>query len=685
MAFSFLRDYNDSDVKNCTTYTEVIKNRVQSSPDHKVFRFLNDGVTENESFTYLQLETRAKAIGSAMQKVGKKGDSVLLLFQPGLSYVASLYACFYSGFIGVPAYPPRRNRGIDRVYMIIEDSGANICLVSQHVYDDISRNFADNEKFSNINWIIYEDISDENSNMFVDEEILSHDTALLQYTSGSTGQPKGVMLTQLNLLYNSEYIRQSFNINRNSIGVHWLPIFHDMGLIGGILQAAYVHGVNINIPPMTFLKNPMTFLNAIHKYKATIAGGPNFAFDYCVEKTTEEDRKSLDISSMEVFFCGAEPIRKSTYRNFLDAFGVSQVSDKMLYSCYGMAETTLIVTGGYSNEDPKYISIDSSSLSENKIVVVEENNENAISLVGCGHTWMETNIEIVNPLTLEKCGNDEVGEIWISGPTVATGYWNNPDETKRTFNAYIADTNAGPFLRTGDLGFVNEKELFITGRIKDLIIIRGVNHYPNDIEFSIQKSITEIRQNAGAAFPITINNTEKLVVVQEIERTAMRNADKSPIIDKIRQVIAEDHELDVYSVVLVRPGSIPMTSSGKIQHRQSKYEFLHGDLNIVSSWTKESNSTKSTDYVSESTVPTEESIKDWVMGWIERNQGVKREDIDSEKNIMSYGIDSLAAVTLETEISKHFGFHWHVSSFILNPTINSLAKEGMDIYKEEGL
>ncbi len=683
MAFSFLKDCNDPVLTSCTTYSEVIRKRVKSLSDFELFKFLSDGVTEDESYTYKQLDSNAKVVGAELQKYGRKGDSVLLLFQPGLSYVASLFGCFYTGFVAVPAYPPRRNRGVERVYTIIRDSGARICLISQQVYKDIQRNFSQDALFKKLTWIIFEELDKSSEFAFKEVQIYPDDLALLQYTSGSTGEPKGVMITQLNLLYNSEYIRQTFGTNRNSVGVHWLPLFHDMGLIGGLLQAAYVGLLNINMPPMAFLKNPLNFLKTIHKYRGTIAGGPNFSYDYCIDKTTHEERAQLDLSSMEVFFCGAEPIRKTTYDNFTDAFNVSKVSENQLYSCYGMAETTLIVTGGIRSNKPKYLSVDAKSLSENLVKVVDFENENSHILVGSGHSWLETNIKIVNPTTLKECGKDEVGEIWISGPTVASGYWNKPEETERTFDATIYGLDDVPFLRTGDLGFFHETELYITGRIKDLIIIRGVNHYPNDIEFSIQKAIPEIRQNGGAAFPITEDDTEKLVIVQEVERTAMRGVDHGSIVDRIREVLAEEHELDAHAIVLVRPGSIPMTSSGKIQHRQSKYEYLNGDLSVVFSWSKTKEIESSDDDFLVSKIPTEDSIREWVIGWIMRNQGVSREDIDPDKNILSYGIDSLAAVTLETEISKQFGFQWHISSFILNPTINKLAEEGMEIYNEE--
>jgi acyl-CoA synthetase (AMP-forming)/AMP-acid ligase II/acyl carrier protein len=681
MKYSFLKDYKDPLVQDCTTYIDVVKNRVKSNPNHVVFRFLNDGINESESFTYQQLETRSKALGAAMQQYALKEERVLLLFPPGLSYVASLFSCFYSGMIAVPAYPPRRNRSLDRIHTIVEDSGATVSIISRQVFNDIERNFAEDEVLNKIHWIVYEEVSDEKAKDWEPEEILPDDIALLQYTSGSTGQPKGVMISQLNLLYNSEYIRQTFEFDINSVGVNWLPIFHDMGLIGGVLQAAYLGVLNVGMPPMAFLKNPLNWLKAIEKYKGTTGGGPNFSSDYCIQKTTEEERASLDLSSIKTFYCGAEPVRKQTMESFPEAFIKSGASPVQMYPVYGMAETTLIVSGGYQNEQPKYLKIDAIALQENKVLIANEKNLKTVELVGCGHSWMETKIEIVNPATFERSKENDVGEIWVSGPTVAKGYWNKAEENQRSFGAIINSSDDGPFLRTGDLGFLYEDELYITGRLKDLIIIRGVNYYPNDIELTVQSTDTSLKQNSGAAIPVTMNNEEKLVIIQELERLALRNTDYTKIINNIRTAISEEHELDVYGIVLIRTGSIPMTSSGKIQRRLSKYGYLNKELNVVAEWKQDEQI--ETGQTEKNEEPSIENIKAWLTNWIVRNQHFRREEIDPDKNIMSYGIDSLAAVTLEQEISQQFGFQWHVSSFMLNPTINKLAEEGMEIYREE--
>ncbi len=674
----FLKNNSDSIIQNSSTYVEVIQKRALETPDHVVYRFLENGIDESEHLTYAALDLIAKKVGRVLQEKGTKGDRVLMLYPAGLSYIASLFGCMYSGFIGVPAYPPRKNRGLKRLLSIIADSEANLCLLTRQIYQDIERNFADEPLLKNMQWIVYEDIDNHKASSFIPTEITPEDIALLQYTSGSTGHPKGVMISQLNLLYNSEYIRQSLGLSKKTIGMNWLPVFHDMGLIGGVLQVAYLGAVNIGMPPTSFLKNPGNWLRAIQKYKANTGGGPNFSYDYCVQKISDEEVKLLDVSSMNVFYCGAEPIRKATYQSFTNHFSPAKARLNQLYSCYGMAETTLIVTGMNPGSEPVFLNLDTEALSKNKVVITDSETRST-AIAGCGHTWMETEVRIINPDTFAPVANNEIGEIWVSGPTVAKGYWNKKEESMRTFQAHTCH-GEGPYLRTGDLGFLHHNELFVTGRIKDLIIIRGANFYPGDLEYTMQNAHPDLRENGGAAFPITHQNEEVLVLVQELERTAMRNTNHDELISTIRKAIAEEHEIEVFAVLLIKTGSIPLTSSGKIQRRQTRYEYLNGELEIVAQWQKEitegeAHSTK--------TVPTEEGIKTWLIQWIVRNQQFRPEDIDPEVSILQYGIDSLAAVTLESEISDKFGFRWHVSSFMLDPTINGLAKEGMMIYEEE--
>lgn len=664
-----------------TDIISIINKRAELTPDKVIYRFLEDGEHETDLLTFKQLDTKARTVAYYLQQHGKRGDRVLLLFPTGLEYVTAFFGCLYAGMIAIPAYPPRRNRSLNRIHTIISDSGAKTSLLSEKVATDIQHNFANDEVLNSIQWIVYKDFDETLASKWVAKDIRPEEVALLQYTSGSTGEPKGVMITHGNIIYNSETIRRSFSFDENLQGVNWLPIFHDMGLIGTIIQPAYIGGANVIMPPVAFLKNPINWLKAIEKYKANNGGGPNFGYDYLISKTTEEERAKLDLSRVETFYCGAEPIRKSTLEAFTEGLKAAGVSQKQLFPCYGLAEGTLIVTGSHMKELPKYLRVNAEALSQNRIQLERDGNPKHIDLVGCGHVWMETRVAIVDSETHLEVGDDLIGEVWVSGPTVAKGYWNNEEQTRLSFQAHIADSGEGPFLRTGDLGFFHEKELYITGRLKDLIIIRGINYYPSDIEYTVQQVDAALRPYGGAAIPVVAGDEEKLVVVQELERTAMRNADHASLISDIRKAIAEEHELEVFAVLLIRTGSLPLTSSGKIQRRQTKYDYLNGVLDVVASWEAE----KPTDAKPSigKPLPTEAAIKEWLADWIVRNQHFRREDIDADKHLLSYGLDSLAAVTLETEISAYFGVKWHVSSFMLNPTINKIAKEGAEMAAED--
>ena len=677
MAYSYLADNPDSIIRESESLVEIISKRVVAQPNHVVYKYLGDGINETEQFTFSEIDRVARSIAGELSKKLNKGDRVLLLFPQGLQYIAALYGCFYGGFVAIPAYPPRRNRKMDRINAIIEDSGAAAGLVTDEVFATIERNFSEDELLTNMAWLKYEEISTNTAPPPLTALPKPDDVAFIQYTSGSTGNPKGVMITHENIIYNSDYIRRSFGFSRDTVGMNWLPIFHDMGLIGGIFQAAFLGLINIGMPPVAFLKNPLNWLKAIDKYKATTGGGPNFSYDYCVQKIKPEEAEGLDLSSIKNFYCGGEPVRKKTFERFPEAFSGTKVRTNQMFAVYGMAETTLIVTGGNPGTEPHFVRVDQEALSNNRLVFVT-GKERGIDLVSNGHVWMDTEVAIVNQETFEKADENSIGEVWIKGPTVAKGYWNKPEETRRTFKAYMKN-NDGPWLRSGDLGFIFNDELYITGRLKDLIIIRGVNYYPNDIEYSVQNSHEAFKPNSGAAFSVQVEGVEKLIIVQELERSFLRNTDFDELMASIRKVVADEHELEVYAIVLIRTGSIPLTSSGKIQRRQTRYEYLTNKLNVVARWQLENEEAESVEH--HLIVPTEEGIKNWLVEWIMANQHFKREEIDLNTPITSYGIDSLAAVTLEQEISTRFGFQWHVSYFMLNPTINKLAKDGMKIFR----
>jgi acyl-CoA synthetase (AMP-forming)/AMP-acid ligase II len=579
-------DYSTDIGHQFSTFIDLLNYRAQNQPDQTAYTFLQDGETEASRLTYKELDRQARAIACRLQSLDARGSRALLLYPPGLDFIAAFFGCLYAGVVAVPAYPPRRNQNMSRLQAIVVSSQAAIALTSTSLLDDIQGRFAEDPELIELPCIATDNIASDLAPAWQQQEISSDSLAFLQYTSGSTGTPKGVMVSHGNLLHNSALIHQSFADTPNSQGVTWLPSYHDMGLIGGVLQPLYVGAPMILMPAVMFMQKPFRWLEAISRFKATTSGGPNFAYDLCIRKITPEQRASLDLSSWEVAFTGAEPVRAQTLEDFAATFESCGFRKEAFHPCYGMAETTLIVSGGLKTAPPIIRPVDGVALEQNKVVAATSTQENIRTIVGCGQSWLDQKILIVDPESLIPCSANQVGEIWVSGLSIAQGYWNRPEETEQSFHAYLADTGEGPFLRTGDLGFLQDGELFVTGRIKDVIIIRGQNHYPQDIELTVEKSHPALRTASGAAFTVEVKGSERLVVVQEVERSYLRKLDVNEVVGNIRASVAAEHALQLYATVLVKTGSIPKTSSGKIQRHACRSGFLAGTLNVVEDWSE---------------------------------------------------------------------------------------------------
>jgi acyl-CoA synthetase (AMP-forming)/AMP-acid ligase II len=392
------------------------------------------------------------------------------------------------------------------------------------------------------------------------------------------------MISHDNVAHNSAYIQKAFQLTGKSVSMTWLPSFHDMGLIDGIIQPLYTGFLGVVMSPESFLKNPILWLEAITKYQATHSGGPNLGYELCVQRITSEQQEMLDLSSWISAYNGAEPIRRKTMENFINKFQSSGFQSRYFYPCYGMAEATLMISGGNIEDEPVYLNVQSESLENNQVVEAEKDSKNYQELVGCGHVWENMAVKIVDPESCLECDENQVGEIWVSGSSVAQGYWQQEEKTITNFQAKLADGDQGNFLRTGDLGFRREGELFITGRIKDVIIIWGRNHYPQDIEYSVQQSHQALRLDSGAAFTIEVDNQDKLVIVQEVERTYLSKLNVNEVFSAIREAVALHHALQVYAIALIKPASILKTSSGKIQRQACRHAFLTNRLAIVAQW-----------------------------------------------------------------------------------------------------
>lgn len=564
---------------------ELLLHRAQHQGDDIGFRYLTDGEKTMVEWTYADLDRKARAIAASLQAMDMEGERALLLYPSGLDFVAAFFGCLYAGVTAVPAYPPRRNRNMARIDAIANDCEAKIALTTFEVLERVQTMIADTPALQRIRWRATDQWGDDQSVHWNRPDVHGETLAFLQYTSGSTGTPKGVMLTHSNLMHNSAMISYAFEHSRSGSGMFWLPLYHDMGLIGGILQPLYMGRPNLLLSPTHFLQKPVRWLQAMSQYGATISGGPNFAYDLCVEKVTAAQKRTLDLSRWSLAFNGAEPVRAETMDRFSRAFAECGFKREAFYPCYGLAEATLIVTGGYKQADPVVRSFDLHALEKHDVVPAIPGAAHSRELVGSGGNLLDQTIVIADPDTCEPCAANRVGEIWVSGPSVSEGYWRREDESRHTFGAQLSD-GRGPFLRTGDLGFLNDGELFVTGRLKDLIIIRGVNYYPQDIERAVDQAHEHIQQGAGAAFAVGDAGAERLVVVQEVERH--RGLDFAAIIGDIRKRIASELELAVSAVVLLKTGSIPKTSSGKIQRHACQAGYLAGTLAAVATWSMES-------------------------------------------------------------------------------------------------
>ena len=562
-----------------TSLLGILKYRAQSQPDQQAYIFLQNGETESGSLTYGELDRQARQIAAHLQSW--QGDGALLLYPSGLEFITTFFGCLYAGVVAVPAYPPRHNQKMSRLEAIALDAQPRVALTTTSILGNIKSQVDETPALAGLHWLATDKI-DPNQILDWRESGISRETlAFLQYTSGSTGTPKGVMVSHGNLLHNEQMIQQAFENTQKTIYVNWMPLYHDMGLIGNVLQALYLGVLCILMPPAAFIQKPFRWLQAIAHYKATTSGGPNFAYDECVRRIKPEQLTSLDLSSWEVAFNGAEPVRAETLERFAKTFAACGFCKEAFYPCYGMAEATVFVSGGVKTDPPIVYSVDEELLLQNLVVATRSDQQGSRTIVGCGRSWLGQKIVIVNPEFLTQCADGQVGEIWVSGPSVAQGYWNRSQETEQTLKAYITDRGEGPFVRTGDLGFLLNGELFVTGRIKDVIIIRGQNHYPQDIELTVQESHPALRPNCGAAFTVKIEGEERLIVVQEVERSYLRKLDVDQVLGNIRQAVAAQHNLQVYVTTLIKTNSIPKTSSGKIQRHTCRAAFINGSLNVV--------------------------------------------------------------------------------------------------------
>ncbi len=568
--------------------------------------------------------------------------------------------------------PAELNRSVERLRAIVADADARIALTTEQVLARFESRAAGSGELGALRLLATESLDEGAADAWKEPAVDGGTLAFLQYTSGSTGVPKGVMLTHENLLHNQEMIRLAFRQTAESVIVGWLPLYHDMGLIGNVLQPLYVGARCVLMTPMAFLQKPARWLQAVTRYRATTSGGPNFAYQLCVAKITQEEREGLDLSSWDAAFNGAEPVRAETLRGFAETFASCGFRREAFYPCYGLAEATLFVSGGQAAREPVVVNARASALEAGRAEVVPEGEADARALVSCGGAFLGQRVAVVEPGTSRRCAEGQVGEVWVKGPSVAAGYWARPDESEATFQAYTAGDGAGPFLRTGDLGFLLDGELYVTGRLKELIIIRGRNLYPHDIERAAETSHSLCRHGCGAAFAVEGEEGEGLVVVQEVD--ARRDAGLDSVISAVRAAVAEEFEVQPSAVVLLRPGALPKTSSGKTQRNECRRLFLSGELRGVAEWRAGAGEGQGSASAANVSL-TRQGVEDWLRTKLAAKVGAEPSALDLTLSLGAYGLDSLGAVELAHAIGAELSVEVPMADLLDGRSVSQLAAE----------
>ncbi len=564
--------------EECRTLLDILEYRARAQGDRTAFVSLEEGEAEQERLTFAGLGARHRAVARVLREAGLSGARVLLVYLPGLDFVTAFFGCLAAGVVPIAVPPPLPTERTARIQAILGDADAAAVLTAGSLVELLAPWLAQNEALARLR-LLATDSAGEAPEEGAPRPAVE-DLAFLQYTSGSTREPRGVMVSHANLMANLECIQGPIQLEERSVSVTWLPCFHDMGLINGVLAPVYAGCLSVMMSPLAFIRRPRRWLEAVTRYRATHSGAPNFAYDLCVRKVKPQEREGLDLSSWRQAYLSAEPIRRETLERFQEAFAAQGFRRAAYYPCYGLAEATLAVTGGSLEAEPHLCTVDTAALARGRVVEVADGAPGSLSVVGCGVAGLDTEVTLVDPETRGRVGPERVGEVWVKGPGVARGYLGHAEETRETFEARL-DTGEGPYLRTGDLAFLRGEELFVVGRLKDVLIIRGRNHHPQDLEWTAGQSHPGLRAGCAAAFLVEEAGQERLVLAQEVTRESLVAAGAEDLPGNIREVIAEEHGLKVDVVVLVGPGGIPRTSSGKIQRRQCRALFLEGELEEV--------------------------------------------------------------------------------------------------------
>lgn len=736
--------FDQSTLSDRRTIFGVVEHWADVHPSHPAIEYLPESGPKLV-IDYCELRDRAMRVAGQLRRVCEPGDRVIMLLPPGPDFIVGFFGCLYAQLLAVPATEPKPRRLNDRLSRVVRDCAPSAVLTTATVAGRIDPSVVC-PTLADVPWICQDDnyfASDISLGDAISHRLDSgyrhfdseHSTtnradqgiAFLQYTSGSTSDPVGVAVSHRNLLHNLEMIRISFGQefnhsgDRSLKGLFWLPPYHDMGLIGGILTPLYVGGTAILMPPTMFLKRPLSWLQAISQERALISGAPNFAYDLCASKADTARGLNLDLSSWGLAFCGAEPIRPETIDQFCSAYASSGFSRKSFYPCYGLAEATLLVSGNLVRREPVIKTLDRRQLELNRAVEIELSEHNGagnpkddvIRVVGCGSAVLDGEIIIVNPDTHLPAGDHQIGEIWYRGANVASGYWNQPEKSAKVFAAYLANNPDITYLRTGDTGFYDDGQLFITGRLKEMLVIRGRNFYPQDLE-STARSVDSKLIGGACAFAVESESAENLVIVLELDRQA-NESQFDQLISDVRTMLAGVYEISPEAVLLVRPFSLPRTTSGKMQRLLARQMYTRDRLKVFARWTRthspadvdgsnEPNPAQRSSETTQSiTTPTTSAVLDvvnamghsdplyqpigegrvshladeierWLCNRLVTHGSLAPEEVTPDRPLAEYGLDSMATLQLAGEIEDHHKITLNPIAMWNYPTARHLAR-----------
>jgi acyl-CoA synthetase (AMP-forming)/AMP-acid ligase II/acyl carrier protein len=656
------------------TIAALLRMQADARGSATVYRSLADGVDETRSVTFAELESQARSVAACLQQRATFGDRALILAEEPIEFIRAFMGCQLAGVIAVPVSPPfpsQRGRRVETLRAIAANCGARTVLSDwgravQARIEDVAPELAERH------WIAVDEVTDDAAADFSPQAIGADDVSFLQFTSGSTSLPKGVVVTNDMVMHNQAYIERGLAWTTDDIIVNWMPLFHDMGLIGSVLPTLYTGGQGVFMSPAAFAKRPLNWLRALARYRATIGVSPDSGFRLCIEKTTPQERAALDLRSWRLAGNGAEPVASATLDAFVEAFAPAGFKASSWFVTYGLAECTLMTTGPRPGAGSTRLGVRAAELLEGRIVA---GNDRII--VGCGTPTMHRRIEIVDPITRLPVGHGVVGEIWIGGPDVASHYWQRPEESERTFGATLADDDGGgddrPFMRSGDLGFVCDDELFVVGRLKDVIIVGGRNHYPHDIEATVASIDAPLVKGACAAFSVRRDERERVVVVAEMLPARSRlGVDIADIARAIRSAIASEHGIPA-EVALVDRKSVPKTSSGKLQRAACRASFERGELSRAESYDLAGNVVEP-----RSADEHRRELRRMLVAQIESVLRMSSGELDTSAVFQDSGLDSLKAVELRERLEDALGERLSPTMFFAHPTTDLLVEQLLD-------